>query len=301
MSVNYEKIELKFKNLSSILESMGSVLVAFSGGVDSTLLVKVCKQVLGDKVLAVTALSDITSRYERKDALRLAKKMNVEHLSLKSREMELDDFISNPPDKCYICKKHRFKSLITLAEERGIPHVVDGENADDHRDFRPGSRAAKELGVRSPLKEANLSKAEIRQLSKKLGLETWNKPSAACLASRILYHSPITSKKLKQVDEGEHFLYNLGLSGQIRVRHHGDVARLEVDARNIVKFTDEMIRNRIVKYFKSLGFKYTTLDLEGYSMGSLNRSLFPGRKGKKNGLPTSEKTSETCSKRPNGY
>ena len=301
MSADHEKIELKFKNLSTILKSMGSVLVAFSGGVDSTLLVKVCKKVLGDKVLAVTALSDTTSRNERKDALRLAKKLNVEHLWLKSHEMELADFISNPPDKCYICKKHRFKSLITLAEERGIPYVIDGENADDHRDFRPGSRATKELGVRSPLKEANLSKKEIRQLSKKLGLETWNKPSAACLASRIFYHTPITSKKLKQVDEGESFLYNLGLSGQIRVRHHGDVARLEVDVRNIVKITDEMIRNRIVKYFKSLGFKYTTLDLEGYSMGSLNRSLFPGQKGQKNGLPTSEKTSKTCSKRPNGY
>jgi uncharacterized protein len=274
MGVDNDRIEGKYQKLATVLKRMGSVVVAFSGGTDSTLLLKVCKKVLKDKVLAVTILSDTTSRYEYEDALRLAEKLNVAHLSIKSHELELTDFISNPPDKCYICKKHRFKNLISLAEEKGIPFIVDGENADDQRDFRPGSRAAKELGVRSPLKEANLSKKEIRQLSKRLGLETWNKPSAACLASRIPYHIPITSQKLKQVDDGEHFLKHLGLSGQIRVRHHGDVARLEVDFKEVVKLADEMIRNRIVKYFKSLGFKYITLDLEGYSMGSLNRSLF---------------------------
>jgi uncharacterized protein len=157
--------------------------------------------------------------------------------------------------------------------------VVDGENVDDHRDFRPGRKATQELGVRSPLKEAGLSKAEIRHLSKRLGLDTWNKPSAACLASRIPYHSAITKEKLKQIDEGEHFLRDLGLIGQIRVRHHGEMARLEVDAQNMLKFTDETIRNRIVKYFRSMGFKYTTLDLEGYQVGSLNRSLAPEQKG----------------------
>jgi uncharacterized protein len=273
MGVDNEKIEQKYQKLVTIIKRMGSVVAAFSGGTDSTLLVKVCKKVLKDKVLAVTILSATTSRYEYEDALRLVEKLNVAHLSIKSHELEFTDFISNPPDKCYICKKHRFKNLILLAKEKGIPYVVDGENADDQQDFRPGSRAARELGVRSPLEEANLAKKEIRQLSKRLGLETWNKPSSACLASRIPYRIPITSQKLKQVDDGEHFLRHLGFSGQIRVRHHGDVVRLEVDLKEMVKLADETIRFRIVKYFKSLGFKYITLDLEGYSMGSLNRSL----------------------------
>jgi len=249
---------------------MKRVVVAFSGGVDSTLLLKVAKEVLGDNVLAVTALSDTTAQRERDAAIRLARDLGVQHLVVEISEMDVPEFVRNPPDRCYICKKSRFSGLVKLAQRKGYAFVVDGENADDRDDYRPGIRATRELGVRSPLSEAGLTKNEVRALSKRLGLPTWDKPSYACLASRIPYGSSITREKLEQVDAAEEFIRKLIPSGQVRVRHHGDTARIEVDSGAIPALIKEDVRIRLVEHFKTLGFKFVTLDLAGYSMGSLN-------------------------------
>jgi uncharacterized protein len=263
----------KYEKLKAQLAGMQRVLIAFSGGVDSTLLLKVAVDVLGENALAATAVSETTSRHERQDAELLAEQMGVHHLMVKSQELEMPEFITNPEDKCYICKKHRFSAMKTLADNHGCFFVLDGGNLDDQRDFRPGIRALKELGVRSPLFEAEMTKSDIRRLSRQLGLPTWDKPSFACLASRIPYHHRITPEKLRQVDAGEDFLRELDFSPQLRVRHYSDTARLEIAPDDIQKLASADVRNRIVDYFKGLGFTFVTLDLEGYSMGSLNRVL----------------------------
>lgn len=263
----------KFDRLQAELRKMEHVLVAFSGGVDSTLLLRVASDVLQDRVLAVTALSDTTPDHEKQDAETLAKSMGVRHLLVQSQEMSLPSFVANPPDKCYICKKSRFGDLMEVASGHGIPWVVDGQNKDDDEDYRPGALAAKELGVRSPLREVGLTKSDIRLISKALGLPTWNKPAYACLASRIPYGHAITSEKLKQVDAGESFLRELDIAEQVRIRHAGDTARIEVAPETIGRFMDQDVRVKVVSRLKALGFKFVALDLEGYHMGSLNRSL----------------------------
>jgi pyridinium-3,5-biscarboxylic acid mononucleotide sulfurtransferase len=263
----------KFDRLQAELRKMEHVLVAFSGGVDSTLLLRVASDVLQDRVLAVTALSDTTPDHEKQDAETLAKSMGVRHLLVQSQEMSLPSFVANPPDKCYICKKSRFGDLMEVASGHGIPWVVDGQNKDDDEDYRPGALAAKELGVRSPLREVGLTKSDIRSISKALGLPTWNKPAYACLASRIPYGHAITSEKLKQVDAGESFLRELDITEQVRIRHAGDTARIEVEPETIGRFMDQDVRVKVVSRLKALGFKFVALDLEGYHMGSLNRSL----------------------------
>jgi uncharacterized protein len=252
---------------------MERVLVAFSGGVDSTLLLKAAADVLGDRVLAVTALSATTPDHERRDAAQFAHSMGVHHQEIASHELTIPAFIANPPDKCYICKKSRFGELVRLASEKGISWVLDGENMDDDADYRPGSRAARELGVRSPLREADMTKSEIRQLSRWLGLPTWNKPSYACLASRIPYGHTITPEKLKQVDAGEAFIRGLGISWQVRIRHEENTARIEVETDAIARFMDKDVRQQVVSRLRALGFRFVALDLEGYTTGSLNRVI----------------------------
>ena len=264
----------KYKNLKESLREMKRVLVAFSGGVDSTFLVKVARDVLGrENVLAITALSATTAKQERSDADTYAKAFGVEHEVIQTSELDNPEFTKNAPNKCYICKKSRFQVLVDMAGERGFHFVIDGENQDDRADYRPGSLASKELGVKSPLRDAGLTKNDIRLLSREFGLNTWDKPSFACLASRIPYRQEITPEKLRQVDEGEYFLRESGFSPQLRLRHHQDIARLELDQDDFAKLADPDLRARVVQYLKSLGFQFVTLDLEGYNMGSLNRSI----------------------------
>jgi uncharacterized protein len=283
-----DALAIKYQHLQNLLKKMSRVLIAFSGGVDSTLLLKAARDTLGEQVLAVTAVSETTPRHERFDAEHLARELAVAHLLVDTYEMQIPEFVKNPENKCYTCKKYRFGKLVELAEKKGFPYVLDGGNLDDHSDYRPGIKATRELGVLSPLAEAGFSKQDVRALSKQLKLPTWNKPSYACLASRIPYRSRITPEKLKQIDAGEEFLREVGFSGQVRVRHHDDIARLEIDARNLPQFHHPTLRRKVVDYFKDLGFTYVALDLEGYNMGSLNRAAAAAQKGTYDGQQRSE-------------
>ena len=260
----------KLERLETLLAPLRKVVLAFSGGVDSTFLLAVLSKDPGRKVIAVTALSPTHPQQEQEAARRLARRFSVEHLEITGGEIHLEGFRTNPPDRCYHCKKHLFSKIDEIRRQEGHEVVLDGSNVDDLSDFRPGLRALKELGVRSPLQEAGLGKAEIRALSQEMGLRTWNKPSLACLASRIPYGMEITEEALTRIDRCEAFLLER-VQGSVRVRYHGNLARIEVASPAFPGLLTH--REAIVEFFKQQGFAYVTLDLEGYRTGSMNEVL----------------------------
>lgn len=267
-----KEVQAKYKRLKGILEEMGSVLVAFSGGVDSSFLLKTAHEVLKDEVFAVIASSETYPEKEKEEAIKIAQYLNVRYKIIRTRELENPDFVNNSPQRCYFCKRVLFSRLKEIAEDEGIPCVIDGANLEDTGDYRPGSIAAEELGIRSPLKEARFIKSEIRKLSKQLGLPTWNKPSMACLASRFPYYMRIDMESLKRVSQAEDCLRALGFS-QIRVRHHGQIARIEIKPKEFPEIMEKGVREKVVKTLKKLGYTYITVDLAGYRTGSMNESL----------------------------
>lgn len=262
----------KLALLKQDLVRMGKVLIAFSGGVDSTFLLKISKDVLGENAIALTAQSTTFPERELNEAISFCKSQGIKHLVFESEELDDPEFGKNPVNRCYLCKKQLFGKILEIAAELGVDHVIEGSNVDDLGDYRPGRQALNEFGIGSPLLKAGLTKEEIRSLSKEYGLPTWDKPSFACLSSRFPYGEEITKEKLKMVDLAEQYLLDLGFR-QVRVRHHGDVARIEVSPKELSKILEPQMAEDIYAVFSKIGFVYTALDLKGYRTGSMNEKI----------------------------